>query len=586
MIVRNLQARTQTNLVGHAGNVTCFHVSPDGLLVASGERTKPGSLASVILWKIDEATALHKLTIHKLTIASVAISPSSSYLVSLGGIEDGNQLVIWDISTGSPITGVQAHSELVSSLSFYHTSDCDIITVGKDHIRHWRLDESIKKLSFDQVSTGSLKRTFTTVSIAPDDSVAYCGSSTGDFIEVDLSKYSQRRMGPAKSPSVLFGKGITCSQLIPGGGDLLLGSGDGHLIKVALNTFRVICRAQVSGAITSISFTSDGTHFFACTDLSNVYWVETETLKFEIRASSHTAPITSLAFPSGTSDVLASSGGSEIRLWNCKSKHELLSIQVPQVVCNCVAFMKDGKSIISGWSDGKIRAFTPQSGKLIYAINDAHKDGVTAITAYSDCSRIVSGGFHGEVRVWKIAKSFQQMEKSLKEHKSHVSRIDMRDSDSPDIVRAVSASHDGSCIVWDLIAGVRILCVFEETNFRSVAYCSDYSQFVTIGGTNIIYWDVFDNGHPLRTIEDESDGADAEIATLAMASNHFVIGTSSGAVKVYHYDQGDCVGENQYTGASVTSSAIAPNKMFIVTGNADGSICFWAITQLGGPETF
>jgi hypothetical protein len=34
--------------------------------------------------------------------------------------------------------------------------------------------------------------------------------------------------------------------------------------------------------------------------------------------------------------------------------------------------MPDGKSIITGWSDGKVRAFTPQKGKLLYIIKDAH----------------------------------------------------------------------------------------------------------------------------------------------------------------------------------------------------------------------
>lgn len=47
--------------------------------------------------------------------------------------------------------------------------------------------------------------------------------------------------------------------------------------------------------------------------------------------------------------------------------------------------MNDGKSIISGWNDGKIRAFLPQSGKLMYVISDAHIHGVTAITTTSDC---------------------------------------------------------------------------------------------------------------------------------------------------------------------------------------------------------
>lgn len=34
--------------------------------------------------------------------------------------------------------------------------------------------------------------------------------------------------------------------------------------------------------------------------------------------------------------------------------------------------MPDGKSIISGWSDGRIRAYGPQSGKLLFTILDAH----------------------------------------------------------------------------------------------------------------------------------------------------------------------------------------------------------------------
>lgn len=30
--------------------------------------------------------------------------------------------------------------------------------------------------------------------------------------------------------------------------------------------------------------------------------------------------------------------------------------------------MADGKSIVSGWTDGKVRAFLPQSGRLLYVI--------------------------------------------------------------------------------------------------------------------------------------------------------------------------------------------------------------------------
>ena len=40
--------------------------------------------------------------------------------------------------------------------------------------------------------------------------------------------------------------------------------------------------------------------------------------------------------------------------------------------CYCFAFMPDGKLIVTGWNDGKIRGFLPQSGKLKFEINNAH----------------------------------------------------------------------------------------------------------------------------------------------------------------------------------------------------------------------
>jgi hypothetical protein len=44
---------------------------------------------------------------------------------------------------------------------------------------------------------------------------------------------------------------------------------------------------------------------------------------------------------------------------------ELLKIELLQqnetdyAKCNCVELMADGKSIVSGWSDGKVRSFLP-----------------------------------------------------------------------------------------------------------------------------------------------------------------------------------------------------------------------------------
>jgi WD40 repeat protein len=50
-----------------------------------------------------------------------------------------------------------------------------------------------------------------------------------------------------------------------------------------------------------------------------------------------------------------------------------------------------------GWNDGDIRAFTPQTGRLIYEIHNTHSKGVTAIAVTASGERIVSGGGEGQV---------------------------------------------------------------------------------------------------------------------------------------------------------------------------------------------
>ena len=99
-----------------------------------------------------------------------------------------------------------------------------------------------------------------------------------------------------------------------------------------------------------------------------------------------------------------------------------------------------------------MRAFGPQSGKLLYVINDAHKligvgnssggdtpkNGVTAVCCSNDCKRLLSGGADGQVRVWAVAKETQVMIASMKEHKGPVTYLAIKADDS----ECVSASAD------------------------------------------------------------------------------------------------------------------------------------------------
>jgi WD40 repeat protein len=282
--------------------------------------------------------------------------------------------------------------------------------------------------------------------------------------------------------------------------------------------------------------------------------------------------VNSVCFPRGFSDVFCTCSGAEIRVWNSNTRQELLRIQVPNLECYSVSFMRDGKSVISGWSDGKIRAFLPQSGRLMYVINDAHKNGCTAVTATSDCSKIVSGGMEGEVRVWKVLRQTQVMEVSLKEHRGRVWCIKLKEDNS----LAVSASSDGSCIVWDLTTKTRALCLFESTMFKNLLYHPDESQLLTTGSDRkITYWDTYD-GQAIRVLEGSEEG---ELTTLDISGSgsHYVSGGEDRLVKLWDYEEGVC----KYVGVGhsgpITCAAISPNQNFVVSVGQDAAIFIWSV---------
>jgi WD40 repeat protein len=236
--------------------------------------------------------------------------------------------------------------------------------------------------------------------------------------------------------------------------------------------------------------------------------------------------------------------------------------------------MADGKSIVSGWSDGKIRAFLPQSGKLFYVINDAHNHGVTTTAVTNDCSRVVSGGMEGEVRIWKIGMQTQIMECSLKEHRGRVSDIRINKNDD----QAVSASYDGSCIVWDLITHTRLTCFYESTMFKQVLYHPDESQLLTAGSDRkITYWDCFD-GQAIRML-DGSDSGEINALAITNEGEHCVSGSEDKKVKIWDYDEGICYWEGIGHSGGISRVAISPDQKYIVSVGTEGAIFMWHMPE-------
>ena len=174
---------------------------------------------------------------------------------------------------------------------------------------------------------------------------------------------------------------------------------------------------------------------------------------------------------------------------------------------------------------------------------------------------------NGEIRVWRITMQSQTMEASLKEHRSRVWSIAINSLND----RAISASADGSCIIWDIKAYVRVACMFETTMFKKLVFHPDESQILTTGNNRkITYWDAVD-GVEIRMIDGSLEG---EINTLAMAKSgeYFVSSGEDKEVKIWEYDTAIPKWRGLGHSTTINRVALAPNQEFIISVGADGSI--------------
>lgn len=58
------------------------------------------TVCAVIVWDFEQRDMLYRVRYHAGGIQALSFSCDSSYLVSLGGITDGNQIVVWSMQEG------------------------------------------------------------------------------------------------------------------------------------------------------------------------------------------------------------------------------------------------------------------------------------------------------------------------------------------------------------------------------------------------------------------------------------------------------------------------------------------------------
>ena len=245
----------------------------------------------------------------------------------------------------------------------------------------------------------------------------------------------------------------------------------------------------------------------------------------------HTKPVLSVWFMPNVSDrFITCCEDGTVRLWDSNSY---------TVTARCVASSNQNapgtggnfplcaiftdEVILSGWSDGKIRAYRVDNSQLLWQIDNAHKGGVTSICLASSCKFVCSGGMEGEVRVWEIRS--RELISHLKEHTSRVTKIQLFADDQ----HLLTCARDKSILCWDLRAEKRVSAQTQRMgglNSFSIA-SQDNNKFITVGQEKkITYWDLR-KAHPEAILESSPyRGETDELNSIAIShsNKYFAVG--------------------------------------------------------------
>ena len=150
IVIKSIEREQNTYLKGHEGRICQIAVSKSGALLATGEQMGPGEVSAVIVWDFDARDMLYRVRYHNESIQALSFSCDEQNLVSLGGIKDGNQLVVWNMAEGRSEANSPASNQLqqeCQDVKFLNTVGNKFVTVHNNAIKFWTLDRDKGRLA-------------------------------------------------------------------------------------------------------------------------------------------------------------------------------------------------------------------------------------------------------------------------------------------------------------------------------------------------------------------------------------------------------------------------------------------------------
>jgi WD40 repeat protein len=452
----------------------------------------------------------------------------------------------------------------------------------------WSIDPYTGEMKSERVvqeGRGCTQRDITSMMFSPDGASMFCGTTSGDFM---IASVRAKTLGAAVAAC---SAGARCVLALDSGG-VAVGGGDGT-VTIFDRSMRDIAQVELTGRVMGLSKSADGQELLASTDAGHIYRIEAKSMGAALVAESHRSPVRTVSYSRHTSDLFATAAADgTINVWDAGSYRAIASAVV-KVSCGlsepassrlaptarthifraqdageplCLVFTAD--MLLTGWDDGRLRSHDWETGRLLWQIDSAHLDGVTALAVSHNERYLLTGGEHGELRIWELRS--REMVAHLKQHRQRVGSVVLFGDD----IHALSVSRDRCLICWDLRAERQVSAHSQRMGgINAVALVHDESRVLTVGQEKrFTMWNLADPSPTLMGDLSPDMDDEAKALTVSHCGRFFATAGTGRTVKLWDVSTGSLVSEGLGHSGSISALQFSPDDKQLVSVGNDGII--------------
>lgn len=323
-------------------------------------------------------------------------------------------------------------------------------------------------------------------------------------------------------------------------------------------------KGSLNGGQHGLDISKDGRYLAIATETG--VWVQ-EIASGRVTALLPAPNASSVSFsPNGT--TLASTGWSEIELWNIESGRRIGILDREPLYFPTAVFSPDGATLASGQNDGSVLLWDVSSRKEI-AVLEGHTNRVRSLAYSPDGNSLATESDDRTVRLWDVQTKEEIA--LIEKHSGSVASVAF----SPDGRILASGLWSGIVGMWDVATTEEIAMLKAGSGHVRLAFSPDGRTLTTGSWRQMDHWNV----ETLERVATQ-DVPRPGITSLTYSPDGAILVTASGngTVTQRYLESGNAVRLPGFF--SLSAMAMSPDGSIIAVGADGGAILQWDLATL------